>query len=163
MASSKVILICGKICCGKSTYAEKLRLENKAVVLSVDEIMLSIFGQHCGDKHDEYAEKTQKYLFHKSLELVENGIDVILDWGFWQKEKRDAAKEFYRLRDIECELHYIDIGDETWKARLDKRNHAVLTGETNAYFVDENLAAKFEARFEMPEKNEVDVWVKEKK
>ncbi len=160
---AKVILICGKICCGKSTYAEKLRLENKAVVLSVDEIMLSIFGQHCGDKHDEYAENTQEYLFHKSLELVESGIDVILDWGFWQKEKREAVKAFYMSRNIECEFHYIDIDDKTWKARLDKRNNAVLTGETNAYFVDENLAAKFEARFEMPEKNEVDVWVKEKK
>lgn len=160
---AKAILICGKICCGKSTYAEKLRLENKAVVLSVDEIMLSIFGQHCGDKHDEYAKKTQKYLFRKSLELVESGIDVILDWGFWQKEKRDAVKEFYVSRNIECELHYIDIGDDTWKARLDKRNNAVLAGETNAYFVDENLAVKFEARFEMPGRDEVDVWVKEKK
>lgn len=28
---SKVILICGKICCGKTTYAEKLRTENNAV------------------------------------------------------------------------------------------------------------------------------------
>lgn len=160
---AKVILICGKLCCGKSTYAEKLRLENKAVVLSVDEIMLSIFGQHCGDKHDEYTEKIQKYLFCKSLEFVESGIDVILDWGFWQKEKRDAAKDFYMSRNIECELHYIDIGDDTWKARLDKRNNAVLAGETNAYFVDENLAVKFKACFEMPEEDEVDVWVKEKK
>ena len=158
----KVILICGKICCGKSTYAEKLRLENKAVVLSVDEIMLSMFGQHCGDKHDEYAEKTKKYLFHKSLELIESGIDVILDWGFWQKEKRDAVKEFYRSRNIECELHYIDVRDKTWKARLNKRNNAVLIGETDAYFVDENLAAKFESCFEMPDKEEIDVWVKEK-
>ena len=39
---AKVLLICGKICCGKSTYAKKLKEENNAVILSVDEIMLSI-------------------------------------------------------------------------------------------------------------------------
>ena len=94
----KVILICGKICCGKSTYAEKIRTANKAVLLSVDEIMLAVFGQHAGDKHDEYCENLQKYLFEKSLEIIKIGRDVILDWGFWQKEKRDFAKEFYRRR-----------------------------------------------------------------
>ena len=36
---SKVILICGKICSGKSTYAEWLRVQNNAVLLSIDEIM----------------------------------------------------------------------------------------------------------------------------
>ena len=54
---AKVILICGKICSGKSTYAEKLRMENKAVLLSIDEIMLALFGFYVGNKHDEYVEK----------------------------------------------------------------------------------------------------------
>ena len=44
---AKVILICGKICSGKSTYAQQLRRENRAVVLSIDEVMLAFFGQHC--------------------------------------------------------------------------------------------------------------------
>lgn len=158
---AKVILICGKICSGKSTYAEKLRIRNQAALLSVDEIMLALFGQHCGEKHDEYAEKTKNYLFQKSLEFIESGIDVILDWGLWQKEKRDFVRAFFKTRGIECEFHYIDISDETWKARLIKRNNAVLAGETSAYFVDENLAAKFDAHFEMPSKDEIDVWVKQ--
>ncbi|MCH5251803.1 MAG: ATP-binding protein [Lachnospiraceae bacterium] len=156
---AKVILICGKICCGKSTYAEQLRLENKAVLLSVDEITLALFEQHIGDKHDEYVEKTQKYLFDKSVEIIETGTNVILDWGFWMKEERDFAKEFYRSRNIECEFHYIDISDETWALRLRKRNDAILAEETSAYFVDDNLAAKFGALFEMPDKDEIDVWV----
>ena len=37
---AKVILLCGKICCGKSSYAGRIRKENCAAVLSVDEIML---------------------------------------------------------------------------------------------------------------------------
>lgn len=156
---AKVIMICGKICCGKSTYSEQIRQKENAVILSVDEIMLSIFGQHAGDKHDEYASNTQKYLFDKSVEFVRGGVNVILDWGFWRKSDRDFAKEFYKERNVECELHYIDISDEVWKQRLDKRNNAILAGDNSAYFVDENLAKKFGAIFEEPGKEEIDVWV----
>ena len=154
---AKVSLICGKICSGKSTYAEQLRIQNNAVLLSTDEITLALFGQHCGDKHDEYVERTQNYLFDKSLELIEVGINVILDWGFWLKEERDYAREFYNSRDIECEFHYIDISEETWQARLKKRNSEVLAKETNAYYVDDNLAKKFDSIFEVPVKDEIDV------
>ena len=108
---SKVIMICGKICCGKSTYAKKLTQKNRAVVLSVDEIMLNMFGQNCGDMHDEYAERTKKYLFSKSLELLNCGVDVIVDWGPWTKAGRNSVKAFYAERNIAVETHYIAVGD----------------------------------------------------
>ncbi len=157
---AKVILICGKICSGKSTYAELLRIQNNAVLLSTDEITLALFGQHCGDKHDDYVERTQNYLFNKSLELIEVGINVILDWGFWMKEERDFAQEFYKSRNIECEFHYINISDETWKARLKKRNSEVLSETTSAYYIDDNLAEKFASIFEVPGEDEIDVIAK---
>lgn len=154
---AKVILICGKICSGKSTYAEQLRVQHNAVVLSTDEITLALFGQHCGDNHDDYVERTQNYLFNKSLELIEVGINVILDWGFWMKEERDYAREFYNSRNIACEFHYIDISNETWKVRLKKRNNAILAEETTAYYIDDNLAGKFASIFEVPDADEIDV------
>lgn len=155
---AKVILICGKICCGKSTYAEKLRNRYNAAVLSVDEIMLAIFGQYVGEKHDEYCENLQKYLFDKSLKLIETGINVILDWGFWQRDEREYAKKFYKERNIECEFHYIDVRDSVWRERLKKRNEATCHGENTDYYIDENLAKKFNSLFEIPEENEIDVW-----
>ncbi len=154
---AKVYLICGKICCGKTTYSQKLCSEANAVLLSIDEITLALFGQHCGDKHDEYVERTEKYLLNKSLELIQKDINVVLDWGFWTKAERLAVKEFYKSRNIEYELHYIEISDETWKHRLNKRNNAVLAEETSAYYVDDNLAAKFASIFEVPSKAEIDV------
>ena len=156
---AKVILVCGKICCGKSTYAEQLCSEKKAVLLSVDEIMLSLFGLYAGDKHDEYVDRTKKYLLDKSLEIIKTGVNVILDWGFWKKDERAFVKEFYSAKEIEYEFHYIDISDEVWRARLDKRNKEVSAGKTNAYIVDDDLAAKFEALFEMPGKEEIDFWI----
>ena len=154
---AKVFLICGKICCGKTTYAEKLCAENNAVLLSIDEITLALFGQHCGDKHDVYVEITEKYLLNKSLELIQKDINIVLDWGFWTKAERKSVKEFYKSRDIECELHYIEISEETWQYRLNKRNDAVLAKEISAYYVDENLAAKFASIFEIPDEDEISI------
>ena len=50
---AKIFLMCGKICSGKTTYARKLREQNKAVILSADEIMLALFGSDAGDKHEK--------------------------------------------------------------------------------------------------------------
>lgn len=156
----KVILICGKICSGKSTYAEKLRVQEKAVLLSCDEITLALFDQNIGADHDAIVEKTQKYVYDKSVEIIETGINVILDWGFWTKEERDFAKQYYKCRNIVCEMHYVDISDETWKANLLKRNHSISEGKTSAYYVDDNLAEKFNSIFESPDKSELDVCYK---
>lgn len=156
---AKVIMTCGKICSGKSTYAERLRKEHGAVLLSIDEIMLAMFGQYVGEMHDEYVARTEKYLFGKSLEIVESGINVVLDWGVWTKAERAEAREFYKSRGIDYELHYIDVSDEVWRERIAKRNRAISKGELDAYYVDENLAAKFGAIFEPPSEDEIDVRV----
>lgn len=157
---AKVYLIAGRICAGKSTFAEKLRLEKKAVNLSTDEITLAIFGQHIGEKHDEVVERTQNYLFHKSLELIECDINVILDWGFWQRAERDEARSFYAARGIETEFFYIDIPEDEWKRRISKRNREIKENRISAYFVDENLRIKFGNMFEEPGEDEKPIRVK---
>ena len=149
-------MTCGKICSGKSTYAEKLRTERKAVVLSVDEITLALFGGNAGDKHDDYVERTEKYLFEKSLDILENDTNVILDWGFWTKAERQYARDFYASHGIRTELHYIEISDEEWQIRINMRNFELLSGKISAYYVDEGLAAKASSIFEPPEKHECD-------
>ncbi|EWM55102.1 AAA family ATPase [Ruminococcus flavefaciens] len=156
----KVIMTCGRICSGKSTYALKLREELGAVILSVDELMLDILGGDIGDMHDEYVRRTEAYLYKKSAEMIAAGTDVILDWGFWTRQERDFAREFYRSRGIACEFHYITVDDEEWERRVKKRNTEVAAGRSDAYFIDEGLAAKFRGIFEEPEDGEMDLVIK---
>ena len=158
---AKVYLICGKICSGKSTYAKQLQTDCKGIILSVDEIMLAVFGLYAGEKHDEYAARIRNYLFEKSLEIVKADVNVILDWGFWTRAGRTEAKSFYKNRNIECELHYINVPDNVWNARINQRNQSVIDGKTTAYIVDSNLAAKFESKFEQPDVDEIDLWINE--
>ena len=155
---AKVILLCGKIASGKSVYAERMKVQENAVMLSVDELVLSTLGSDLGEKHDEITGRVQAYFFEKSVEIVNAGANVLLDWGFWTRERRAAARSFYEKRGIACEFHYIDTPDEFWRRNIDKRNRAVLAGETSAYFVDDGLMKKLESLFEVPEKEEIDVW-----
>ena len=157
---SKVYLICGKICSGKTTYAKKLCKENNAILLSVDEIMLSLFDQCCGPKlHQEYEKRIKGYLFDKSLEILEKGSDVILDQGFWTKEERDATKEFYKSRSIECQLHYVEVSDENWAQQLNKRNEEIRNNEVKAYLLSLERASEFASMFREPDNNEIDIFV----
>lgn len=162
MKMPKAILICGKAGSGKTTYARKLMKERTAVLLSADEIMLALFGNDAGDMHNYYAERTQKYLFMKSLEILGQGIDVILDWGFWTKASRDSAKSFFRNAGHAAELHYVAVSDEEQRRNLETRNKAFLNGDRSAYYIDEATAEIFNARFEEPTDDEVDLTVERK-
>ena len=155
---AKIILVCGKICSGKTTYAKRLAEEQKAVLLSVDEITLALFGQHIGEKHDEMVKKTEKYLFVKAIEIIAIGIDVILDWGFWTIEERKYATRFFKERDINIEWHYIDVSDKIWRRNLKTRNDRITDGQDVFYYIDDNIAAKFKRLFEVPNRDEIDVW-----
>lgn len=158
---AKVFMICGKICSVKSTQAQKIRSRCQAVILSVDEIILALFGQDVGKVLDDYVAKTKKYLYQKSLEVIDSGIDVILDWGFWTREEREHARRFYSSRNIECEMQYIDIDSDEWRMRMQKRNQSVQEKKFDAYYVSEDLVAKFENIFQEPERDEVDVCIEQ--
>ena len=59
----KVFILCGKIASGKTTYASKLKSERKAVILSHDDLMLTLFDNCLGDKHDDMINRFSKYFY----------------------------------------------------------------------------------------------------
>ena len=154
---ANVVFVCGKICCGKTTYSQTICEENDAVLLSVDEITLAVFDGDLGEKHDEYVKRIKTYLLKKAVEIVRSGTAVVLDWGFWTKAEREFAKAIFRDNGIETEMHYLDISEEQWQRNIKKRNAEVLAENTSAYYVDDGLIHKFNSAFMMPEKDEIDV------
>ena len=149
---AKVIAICGKICSGKSYYAKSLVEKEQAVVLSCDELTKDLFDNDL---------RMWAYFKKKSVELVNVGCTVILDWGFWSPENRSVLKEFYREQNIPCEWHYVDVDEETWKRNIAERNERVLCGEGGSdYYLDEGLMGKLQSLWEEPAPEEIDVWYK---
>lgn len=156
---ARIIITCGKLCSGKTTYSKRLAKEIGAVRLSVDEITLLLLGPFAGDILDEYFQKLEKYLMEKSLEAAEAGVSSVIDLGLWTKAEREKVRKFYRERGAECEIHYLRVPDGVWRERIEKRNREIEAGLTEAYPVDENLLKKFESFFEEPSPDEVDAIV----
>jgi len=152
--TGKVIMTCGTICCGKSTYARKIQAEGNAVILSIDEITLALFPEGAGELHDTYVLRAEQYLLELSLQILQRGVDVILDWGLWTRAVRNRIRAFYASHGgIQTELHYLQIDPAEWRRRIEKRN---ASGEA-AYYVNEDLLRKVGALFEEPSEEEVDV------
>ncbi len=153
---AKVIMTCGKLCCGKSTYARRLQAEGNAVILSIDEITLSLFPEGAGEMHDLYARRAEQYLLNLSLQILRTGADVILDWGLWTRAQRDRLRRFYSDHGVRSEIHYLRIGQNEWDRRIRNRNEK-KTEEPSSYYVDEGLLRKAESLFEEPAEDEADV------
>ena len=155
---AKVIMTCGKICCGKSTYARRLQAMGNAVILSIDEITLLMFPEGAGEMHDTYARRAEQYLLSLALQILRTGTDVILDWGLWTRAQRDRLRAYWAGHGAENEIHYLPISKAEWDRRIRDRN-AQQTEEPSAYLVDEGLLRKVESLFEEPSEDEVDVIV----
>jgi len=160
---AKVILMCGKICSGKSYYSNMLRQKINAVILSCDELVFDLSLDDIGDKHDELVGKVKKYLYKKSEEIICAGSNVILDLGFWSKKEREEITKYYAQKGIDFEWHYIDISDEDWMRNIEERNNLVSKKLSRNFFVDEGLLKKFNYMFEKPSKQEMDVWYTNKR
>ena len=157
---AKVIMTCGKICCGKSTYGRQLQSEGNAVILSIDEITLSLFPDGAGEMHDIYARRAEQYLCSLALQILRTGTDVILDWGLWTREQRNRLRAFWVEHGVENEIHYLRISEAEWNRRIRKRNMKQKE-EPSAYFVDEGLLRKINMLFEEPPAEETDVLVED--
>ena len=158
---AKLLCICGKIGCGKTYYANRLKDQEHAVILSTDEVTYDLTNNQQGEGYDEFARRVNLYLRKKAVEIVNAGCTVILDWGFWTKENRKEIKRYGENNGVLVEMHYIDIDDKTWYENIEKRNNEVISGNGgSSFYVDEGLLNKVSSLFEIPEKEEIDIWYK---
>lgn len=156
---SKVYLICGKICSGKSYYSKKLKEEVNGVILSPDEATFDLIDNEQGEFYNIFCDRLINYMNKKCVEIVKAGANVIYERGLWSKEERDNVKSFFKENNIDVELHYIHVSDENWKKQIEERNKRVENGNGGAdFYLDEGLMKKLVSKFEEPSEYEVDVW-----
>ena len=147
----KIILLIGKICCGKSTYAKELG----GMLISCDQLMQSMFPGGCGDQHDLLAERARKYLLGLARQCAEAGVTPVVDFGFWTPAMRQEAID--ALEGFELDWRYLDVPEDEWKRRIAKRNAAIQAGQADPsdYFVDDGLLEKVNNLFIPPTEEEL--------
>ena len=98
----KVVILIGKVACGKTTYARKMQEQERAVFLSLDELQLDVFGENpTREQLDSTYTGCCEYQKRLAIKLVNNGIDVYLDWGFWEQSARHEIRNFFQSEGIE--------------------------------------------------------------
>ena len=147
----KIILLIGKICCGKTTYAKGLG----GMLISCDQLMQAMFPEGCGEHHDLLAARARKYLLALARQCAEAGVTPVVDFGFWTPALRQEAAE--ALAGFELDWRYLDIPGDEWQRRIAKRNAAIQAGlgDPSDYFVYEGLLEKVNRLFVPPTEQEL--------
>ena len=155
---AKVIVLCGKICSGKSHYSKAIKESLNAVIISPDEATYELINNEQGEFYNVFSERLNKYLTRKVGEIAKAGANVIFERGLWSKKDRKEIRESYKNLGIDCEIHYVCVDDETWKQNIEERNQRVLDGNGGSdFYLDEGLMKKLESFWEEPSADEVDV------
>ena len=155
----KVIALCGKICSGKTFYANKIKEGKNAVILSTDEVTFYLMDNEQGERYDDFAKRINEYLMKKAIDIVRAGANVILDWGFWSKKERINLTIYYKKYNIPVEWHYVDVTQEKWQDLIKKRNELIVSGqEKYSFYFDDGLKKKLLDSFNEPSKEEMDIW-----
>jgi len=118
-----VYIVCGFIGAGKTTFAKNLEKKTGAVRITKDEWSISLIGNDPTiDGYEEWDNKLCKSLRDFAFQLVEKGIDVILDEGFWEKELREEMRRSVGRIGAKAVLYYVEASIETMRERVVKRN-----------------------------------------
>ena len=154
----KVILVCGKICRGKSYYSKTIKDNLNAVIISPDEATYELINNEQGEFYNIFSERLNKYLTKKVGEIAQAGANVIFERGLWSKKDREQIVKYYRDKNIECEIHYVCVDNETWQQNIAERNKRVEEGNGGSdFYLDEGLMRKLESMWEEPTAVEVDI------
>ncbi|MBA2758211.1 MAG: ATP-binding protein [Chloroflexia bacterium] len=118
-----VYAMCGFIGAGKTTFAKELEEKSGAVRITKDEWLIRLIGNDPTiDGFEEYDSKICGLSRDVAFQLVEKGIDVIIDEGFWAKEQRVELRRRIDAIGAKEVLYYVDTPIETIRERVLGRN-----------------------------------------
>jgi predicted kinase len=116
-------MLCGFICSGKTTLAQKLERKLKAVTFCHDEWMARLFGQEFSDERGvAYAPKVHALISRTYEKLLKLKIDIVLDDGFWRKCDRDNMRKRAVQLGAKPKLYFLDCPKDILIQRLRERD-----------------------------------------
>ena len=105
-------LLCGFIGAGKTTFAKKLERDIPAVRFSPDEWMVKLYGHNPrAQDFQDYYDRVVNLIWQTTLHLLDLGLDVVLDFGFWSRASRDAARARATAARVPYKLYFVECSN----------------------------------------------------
>jgi hypothetical protein len=116
-----VHLIHGYLCCGKTTFAKQLEKRTGGVRFSLDEWMTALTGDPV-HLDDEFYERLYEMMMGLWPRIAAHGVDVILDFGFWSRRRRDEVRAAAAAIGSPARLYLVHSPKHLARARCRERN-----------------------------------------
>jgi len=155
---AKIILICGLVGAGKSTYARGLALSNDAIRFSVDEWMTTLFQADWPDDLNynwamERIDRIEDQMWQMVIQHMENDISVVMDLGLLKKDHRQKFYDLAAAQNYKLETHLVEADKDIRWERVQKRNSE--KGKTYSLQVNREMFDFCENLFERPDSEEL--------
>lgn len=110
--AGRLVVITGLPGSGKTTLGAELAASMPACRMCPDDWMMASGI----DLWDENARaRIEAFQLTLSLDLLRNGHNVIIEWGTWAREERDALRDAAKSIGARVELRYLSAdADELW-------------------------------------------------
>ncbi|MBK5554206.1 MULTISPECIES: AAA family ATPase [unclassified Pseudomonas] len=124
MTATTLHLMCGKIASGKSTLAKALADQHAAILLSEDRWLSQLYPQeiHSVTDYVRYALRVREVLGPLVVDMLTAGVCVVLDFPANTVANREWLRTLAERAQAQHCLHYLDVDDDTCRARLRVRN-----------------------------------------
>jgi predicted kinase len=144
----------GLPCSGKTTLAKKLEEDLGAVRLTPDEWHRELFGQDATDpEHDDRHATIEALQWSVAASVLQLGLDVILDFGLWQRTERDDYRARAAALGATTVIHYLAVPHAELLARLEARNRE-QSGEVTK--IPPSMLKDWIPRFQAPDAGELE-------
>ena len=121
--SVEIHLIHGFMGFGKTTLAKQLEKSLHAVRFTHDEIMLARYGR-TPDDFKKCCEEVTQYIKNETIKEIAKGNNIILDFGFWDKETRQEYYSWAKSLTDKVYFHALVCDIEIAKSRVLSRTQS---------------------------------------
>ncbi|MGF7050651.1 putative kinase [Paenibacillus sp. DS2015] len=146
-----VVMMCGVAGSGKTTFAQQLEKDG-FVRLSIDEEIWATKGRYGIDysteMYEQFKVEAEIKLRNELMILLKEKRNVVIDFSFWQREKRIEYKNLIEEASGEWKLIYLKVQPNELRERLRLRSKRF---DANAAFtITEKILTSFLNGFEVP-------------
>jgi predicted kinase len=132
---------------GHTTLARRFEADERAIRLTADEWLHDLYPEQSADELDTQRPVVERLQWAIAIRALQNGCNVLLDWGLWTKEERTRYRSAAQAVGARVVLLVLDPPREELLRRLTLRNS---TRPTGTFDIEEEELDRALAWFERP-------------